>query len=301
MLKRITLAVILVTAVSVCAFAGEGSDTIGACRLMPELRYSFNETPMDTEYGYYFDPDLLYNHYTFREHTATLGATWGATDNLALYAFVGAVIDSSLEGTADVYINPTAGYMDMRSKIDPDNGLTCGLGIRGTFWRSSGGLYCGGGASVAYSSTEFDGIFGHGEKTVPGYSVSYTYIIRDKFRLRNLAATADLHAGWTFKDIGLTPYLGVEYRWSKVYVKEIGQGRFVKFNARERKPVGVYVGLDYRIKDRVNVNLEGHMINRWGASASIGLLFDLCGKPAPEPEPAPAPVIEPKLEPMSSK
>ncbi len=29
-----------------------------------------------------------------------------------------------------------------------------------------------------------------------------------------ITLTPDIHAGWHFKDIGLTPYLGVEYRWA---------------------------------------------------------------------------------------
>ncbi len=41
------------------------------------------------------------------------------------------------------------------------------------------------------------------------------------------------------------------------------------------------------------------MLDRWGVSASVGYLFDICGKPAVAPAPVPAPVIEPKLEPMT--
>jgi hypothetical protein len=290
---------------SMSALAGEGSDTIGACKLMPELRYSYYEVPMVTEQGNLFNGfvyDKADQDYNAREHSAVFGLTWGVTDNLDLSTFAGARISSNLKGTQSIDFGPPLGAVDSETLLNPDEGFTCGLVIKGTFWRSPGGFYLGGGASVVYGITEFRGVSLYGEKTVGASFIEFLAIDESYIQEQNLAAVADLHAGWNFKNIGLTPYLGVEYRWNKAYIKGEDSGNnSVDITLREEKPVGVYVGLDYRIGDRLNVNLESHLINRWGGSVSVGYLFDLCGPPAPIPPVVPEPVIEPKLEPMSSK
>jgi hypothetical protein len=301
----ISLISILALVFSMPAFAGEGSDTIGACRLMPELRYSYYETPMVTDNWSFFDllKEPVDVDWRAKEHSAVVGLTWGAMDNLDLYTFVGARICSELEATNDDFPTGTTTTGDFRAEFDLDTGFTCGLGVRGTFFRADNGFYVGGGASVTYALT-------HGHKDYEEYvDGTLIYDAIDNgfyYQEQNLAAVADLHAGWNFKNIGLTPYVGAEYRWNKAYVKEKYDFAYTPdhydITFREQKPVGVYVGLDYRIGNRLNLNLEGHMINRWGGSFAVGYLFDICGKPEPYvPAPAPAPPIEPKLEPMSFK
>jgi hypothetical protein len=274
---------------SLSAFAGEGSDTIGACKLAPEIRYSYFNTPTTFERGYqgFFGDNMT------TEHSVTVGLTWGVADNLDLYGFAGARIGSILIGRTTIDMG---GPLDRKVQFDPHEGFTCGLGVRGTFWRSPGGLYVGGGASVTYGEVTFRDLTGYGNN---GHAVTVAFM-RGYFKEQNLAAAADLHAGWNLKNIGLTPYLGVEYRWNKVYLESERYDNLV-FTFREQEPVGVYVGLDYLIRDRLNLNLEGHMINRWGGSVTLDYRFDICGAPIVVPAAAPEPVIEPKLEPMSSK
>ncbi len=290
MFKKIILGALLIAAFSTVAFAGEGSDTLGACKLMPELRYSYYDTPV-----YSHDVHISNQHLDWRarEHSAVVQLNWGVIDNLDLYIFVGGRICATEYGKIHV-----AGDK-YEYDFDLGDGLTTGLGVRGTFWRFGNGLYLGGGASFTYALT-------NGKRPmkldINGIRV-WNSIDDDGIYIKeqNFAVVADLHAGWNFKNIGLTPYLGVEYRWNNAYVLAQGIGMPGHDTAvfRTEYPVGVYVGVDYLIANRLNLNLEGHMINRWGGSASIGYVFDICGAPEPEPAPAPAPVIEPKLEPMS--
>jgi hypothetical protein len=286
--KKIMLAVFLVVALSTVAFAGEGSDTLGACKLMPELRYSYFETPTN---GDTFAGGL---DWEMREHDAIFQLSWGALNNLDLYAFVGGRICAEVAGFYDDGVNTHEIVFDV------GEGVTTGLGVRGTFWRSSGCFYVGGGASFTYAQT-------HGKRGIKMYEngVVFWDSLPDGgvyFNEQHFSVTADLHAGWNFAAIGLTPYLGVEYRWinDNVTTKNIGTPVHSMYVFREKYPVGVYVGLDYLIANRLNLNLEGHMINRWGGSVGVGYVFDICGAPEAAPvAPAPAPVIEPKLEPMS--
>ncbi len=295
MLKRLVLAAFLVAAFSVCALAGEGSDTLGACKLMPELRYSYFETPMvNHDIGIGTNGTSEYFDWWARDHAATVGVTWGVIDNLDLYTFVGARICYTMEGRASIY------PVDFKEVFEFGSGFTCGLGVRGTFWRSPNGFYVGGGTSVTYALT-------HGKRHLKIYEAGVLVwdSLSDEgyyFQEQNLAVVADLHAGWHIKNTGLTPYFGVEYRLNQAYVK----ARSIYIDGSdcttfyEKYPVGVYVGLDHMIAERLYLNVEAHMINRWGGTATIGYVFDICGKPEPVPvAPAPAPVIEPKLEPMS--
>ncbi len=303
MMRKAFFVSLIVLVFSLPALAGEGSDTIGACRLMPELRYSYYEIPLAHDYNVRdFNGDQVDTAWRTKEHSAVVGVTWGVIDNLDLYTFVGARICSTIEGTADDVLTGTTDRADLKYVFDLGTSFTCGLGVRATFWRSPGGFYVGGGASVTYSVT-------HGKKHLRFYEDGVLVLdsLDDDgayFQEQNLAAVADLHVGWNFKGIGLTPYLGGEYRWNKAYVRErsiVLPGHY-DLTFREEIPFGVYVGLDYLINNRLYLNLEGHMVNRWGGSMTVGYQFDICGKPEPvAPAPAPAPVIEPKLEPMSIK
>ncbi len=220
---------------------------------------------------------------------------WGPFDNLDIYAFVGARLASRMDSTLQI------GPMKQTIVFDLGNGLLTGVGVKGTFYRSPSGFYVGGGASFEYAQTNRDlpikiyvyNVLAVDTRSAPAYSE------------RDMAATADLHAGWCFEKVGLTPYVGVEYRWNRedFDARAFGFGYpLLDLTAREKHPVGVYVGVDYAIKDRLFVNVEGHMVDRWGGSLSIGYKFDICGKttPAVAPAVAPAPPAPaPTLTPMS--
>jgi len=296
MVKRTALAVLLVAVFAIGAFAGEGSDTIGACRLMPELRYSYYETPVTShDFSVDIDGDVSYPDWRQKEHDAVAQLTWGVTDNLDLFTFVGVRICPTFEGGV------SAGGDDFDFIVDPVGaGFTCGLGVKGTFWRSPSGFYAGGGASIVYGVSNHKNPF----KIYINDVLDFDSIADRGVYLteQELAVTADLHAGWSFEKIGLTPYVGVEYRWYDVYLDtHIPPALGIPEECasfREKNPVGVYVGVDYLIANRVKLNLEGHMINRWGGSFSVGYVFDICGAPEVVVPPV-APVIEPKIEPMS--
>jgi hypothetical protein len=289
MAKKIFFVSLILLVVSASAFAGEGSDTIGACKLLPQLRYSYYEADMSLNRD---TIPSVYDNLDWRKkvHTATLQVNYGIIDNLDVFAFVGARLAG--EKSAE---EMTVGRGERDFRFDLGSGFTCGVGVKGTFYRMDNGLYFGGGAAFEYSAntkirdleTTFGGITRSDDDSGLHWADSdYTII-------------ADLHAGWAFKKIGLTPYVGVEYLWNREYMKLIEFDN--KYTGSTDTPVGVYVGLDYLVNDRIYFNAEGHMIDRWGGSVSVGLLFDLCEKPAPAPAPVPAPVIEPKLEPMSLK
>jgi hypothetical protein len=106
---------------------------------------------------------------------------------------------------------------------------------------------------------------------------------------------ADLHAGWHIKNTGLTPYIGVEYRYAWV---EFDQHHENTIDMENHYPVGAYVGLDYYINDRFYLNVEGHMVDRWGVNVGVGYLFDICPKPAPVAPAPELPETSPAITPM---
>ncbi len=291
------IAMVAGMAFSVFAFAGEGSDTIGACRLMPELRYAYYYTPVNLtthppETVIVFEDD----DWNVREHNLTLQVNYGITNNIDVYGFFGARI-AVKRGEETIFIRRATERAD---EFDLGTGIMAGAGIKATFYRAPNGLYVGGGASFTYAFSNDDV---HLRNYVGGTLVEDSGDAGIFYKEREMAATADLHAGWHFKEIGLTPYVGVEYRWVRedLVAEKLGEPNdFNNFSTAAKNPVGVFVGVDYTPDGNFFINLEGQMIKRWGGSVSIGYAFDLCGKPAPAPAPAPvAPPIEPKLEPMS--
>jgi hypothetical protein len=296
MMKKLFLISLFVIILSVSAFAGEGSDTIGACRLLPELRYSYYETPMRVTLNPESSVSLpsYDDDWKLKEHDVTLQVTYGLTDNIDLYTFVGARLGAEKSGSSSRLITAR---LSQENVFDLDSGFICGGGIKGTFYRAPNGFYFGGGLSFTFAVT--DNHVSLRTSTNGGPYVKAPIVYRDT----DYAVTADLHAGWHIKDTGLTPYLGVEYRYEQeyLYAYKLGDANFVNdYRMESEKPVGVVVGLDYMANDRLYFNLEAQMVKRWGGSFSVGYMFDLCAVPV-IPATVPAPVPAPVLVPMSMK
>ncbi len=300
MRKMILFVCIALLALSAFAYAGEGSDTIGACKLMPELRYSYYETPVKiTSHPWTVFPTNYGGDWKVKEHDVTLQVNYGVTDYLDIFAFAGARIEAEKSGEVNI-----GGRIprEERYVFDLGSSFLAGVGVKGTFYRAPNGFYVGGGASFAYTFTN-DHL--HLKTRIDGIPISDFGDAGIFYRETEMSATADLHAGWHIADTGLTPYVGVEYRWARedLIAKANGFGNDINnYTTEAQNPVGVFVGVDYMPIKGLYINLEGQMIKRWGGSLSVGYMFDLCAKPAPAPAPAPvAPPIEPKLEPMSFK
>ncbi len=81
-----------------------------------------------------------------------------------------------------------------------------GVGVKATFFRADNGLYVGGGALFTHSfSNDYEVDVYNGGVLTATWDVT-----TDIYRL-----TPELHAGWHIGDTGLTPYIGVDYVWSK--------------------------------------------------------------------------------------
>ncbi len=300
MIKRtLLLAGLLLMALSVGASAGEGSDTVGACKMLPQLRYSFSNPLWDNHHYTVnglnrgdLDNEFEISQY---DHLYYVQLNLGVTDYVDVYTMIG-TLSKRLEEDAKYPIVWGAAD-EFRWVNNNPPGFFWGAGIKGTFYRSDAGLYIGAGASftearisnVTYKQIE-DGVQTLDSKRSGERGAWHEY---------NLYA--DLHAGWHIKDTGLTPYVGMQYRWGWAEMKFYAAtpGQWTEYYQPEN-PWGAYVGVDYYLNDRLSVNVQGNLVNRWGVDVGVGYRFDLCGKPEPlPPAPAPAPVIEPKLEPMS--
>ena len=254
--------------------AGEGSDTIGKCNLLPQLRYSYTSNDFDCE-----EPGgNIFDFGKYDTHSVYLQVDYGICDYFDIYALVGVSFidpDTSSYDIGDATI--------LSFDLDYDPGIFWGVGVRGTFYRADSGFYVGAGVNFTHMYADLTA-----KAYINGVLTDSTSGDLNEYNLY-----ADLHAGWHFKNIGLTPYIGVEYRqvWAEL---DMG-GRMEMDN---HNPVGPYVGFDYYINDRLYINAEGHMVDRWGANIGIGYLFDICPKPAPTvvtPEP---PVTSPTMTPM---
>ena len=298
MMKKLLLISLLLLIFSVPAFAGEGSDTIGACRLLPELRYSYYETPMRVTLNP--ESSILLPSYDdnwrLKEHDVTLQVTYGLTDNIDVYTFLGARLGAEKTGSSSMIIG-TTGRLPQENVFDLGSGFICGAGVKGTFYRAPNGFYFGGGLSFTFAVTDNHVNFRTSTNGGPYVDAPI------KYRDTDYAVTADLHAGWHIADTGLTPYLGVEYRYEQeyLYAYKLGDANSVNdYRMESEKPVGVVVGVDYMANDRLYFNLEAQMVKRWGGSFSVGYMFDLCAVPV-VPATVPAPVPVPVLVPMSMK
>ncbi len=280
MLKRVALATLLVLALSTFAFAGEGSDTIGACKMLPQLRYGYSVSNWETDSAIAFP----YTDWDISAHNYYAQLNWGVHPNIDIYALVGGR-SVCAESEFDV----------LTVKTDSVPMFLWGFGVKGTFYRADSGFYVGAGLLFTHSFSDDFSL----KTYVNGVLVSETDEIFSRYVIK---VTPDIHVGWNFKNIGLTPYLGVDYTWGRAITKfEIAPGFSEEIQHDLEHPFGIYGGIDYYLNDKLYINVEGrsNFVNGWGVETGIGYKFDICGAPAPAPEPIPAPVIEPKLEPMS--
>ncbi len=281
MFKRsLLLALSLLLAFSLTAFAGEGSDTVGGGKLLPQLRYGYSATDWDT-----VERSMSgWRDWDVNTHSYYAQVNWGILNNVDLVGLVGGqslAMDSSFAGI-DV---ETDGWVPM---------FMWGLGVKATFFRADNGFYVGGGALFTHSfSRDFEM-----DQYIAGVWFRSFDVYMNVYRL-----TPELHAGWHIGDTGLTPYIGVDYTWLRASSDWAQVG--LPANAWDASfhmddPVYMFVGLDHQITDRLYLNVEGrtNFGGGWGIEGGIGYMFDICAKPV-APAPAPAPVIEPKLEPMS--
>jgi hypothetical protein len=270
----VTLSIMLLFSFS--AFAGEGSDTVGGGKLLPQLRYGYSVFDWETHSIAATD----FEDWDITAHNYFAQLNWGVLNNLDLIALVGGRSLSLSSDYQDRF------YEEFKARSVP--AFMWGLGFRTTFFRADNGLYVGGGALFTHSFTnDFDLKY-------------YEDGVLDSEYRATLSAymlTPEIHAGLHIKDTGLTPYLGADYTWSRA-VTEIDGGGDIE--SRLENPFFMFVGIDYLMNDRLYLNVEGrsNFVDGWGVEAGIGYMFDICAKPAP-PVVEPAPPIEPKLEPMS--
>jgi hypothetical protein len=268
--KSLLLALSLLLVCSFSAFAGEGSDTVGGGKLLPQLRYGYSATEWHTnDVGTFYDWD-------FGSHDYYAQLNWGVFDNLDVFALVGG---------RSIRMETQGGTLV--GNADTTGTLLWGFGVKGTFFRADNGFYVGGGAFFTHSlATGF---------TLSQYNAGVPFGEFD-FEYSAYTITPELHAGWHIKDTGLTPYIGVDYTSSRAKLESAGIDAVLRMD----DPVYMFAGLDHYITDRLYLNVEGrtNFTGGWGIGGGIGYLFDICPKPAP-PVVEPAPVIEPKLEPMS--
>ena len=277
--KLFVFSVILLFILPFYSFAGEGSDTIGACKILPQLRYAYTDNDFESNYP---SAELL-KVGRYVTHSAYLQVDMGTCDYFDIYGLIGA---SFIHTDAGLTMDMGGGlYYIWKQYYDP--GFMFGLGIKGTFFRADNGFYVGAGALFTHLAADTEIKLTLTDPT-PGIYTNKGKLIENNFY-------ADLHVGWHFKNIGLTPYVGVEYRqvWAR-FKKPLFKATI---DLENHHPVGVYAGLDYFINDRLYLNVEGHAIDRWGVNAGIGYLFDICGKPAPVVAPV-IPESEPVLTPM---
>jgi hypothetical protein len=276
-----TLAFVLMF--SLFAFAGEGSDTIGACKLLPQLRYSYSVS----DWRKFSQDGNTFRNWDTRTNDYYLQANWGIFNNVDVIALIGG---ESLCAESGQLIGVTAvTFNELKAKHAPM--FLWGVGFKATFFRADNGFYVGGGALFTHALSNHFEV----DSYVNGVHTGETDYTRRDYKL-----VPELHVGYHFKNIGLTPYLGVDYVWAKSHIEEVDD-EDNDSNYFIEHPVNMFGGLDYFLNDKLYINVEGrtNFIDGWGVGTGVGYLFDICGAPAPAPEPIPAPVIEPKLEPMS--
>ncbi len=79
----VTLALMLVFSLS--AFAGEGSDTVGGGKLLPQLRYGYSVSDWET----HSRQPSVFSHWEVDAHNYYAQVNWGILNNVDLVALVG--------------------------------------------------------------------------------------------------------------------------------------------------------------------------------------------------------------------
>jgi hypothetical protein len=275
-----TLAFLL--AFSLFAFAGEGSDTIGACKLQPQLRYEYSVSRWEK-----FSQDgNTFDDWNARTNDYYLQVNWGIFNNFDLIALIGGE-SVCAESESDLTVT-APNIVGLKAKHAPR--FMWGVGFKATFFRADNGFYVGGGALFTHAlSDRYD-------------LASYTNGVHTgdtSYSRRDYKLVPELHVGYHFKNIGLSTYLGVDYVWARSHVERTSDD--ASFDLFVERPVYMFYGLDYYLNDKLYFNVESrtNFGEGWGVGGGIGYKFDICGAPAPAPAPIPEPVIEPKLEPMS--
>ena len=288
MLKKTFIITIgLLLAIPVFALAGEGSDTIGECQLLPQLRYSYTDNNFDPSGSIMGFSADLFDVGEYASHSAYIQLDYGITNDLDVYALIGVNFIDSVTGR---FTSGLAAPINHSFKPDYDPGLLWGVGVRRTICRSKNGFYFGAGihfthilANMDYKYYQNNALvdWGHGD-------------------LNEYNLYGDFHIGWHFKQIGLTPYIGVEYRqvWAELNLESSPLPNRYSINLENHHPVGPYVGFDYYINNKLYINAEGHMVDRWGVGFGIGYLFDICPKPAPVAPAPELPETSPAITPM---
>jgi len=268
-LLLLTLSLLLVFSLS--AFAGEGSDTVGGGKLLPQIRYDFTSNDWRT------NDTGVFRDWDFDAHSYYAQVNWGIMENVDLIVLLGG---------RDVRLESEAPGFDFYGVTGPS--LLVGLGTKVTFFRADNGFYAGGGALFTASFAD----------KFCGTQYTGGMVSRWDWNYSVYSIVPELHVGYHFKNIGLTPYLGVDG-----IIAEAHSDYDAAFNAtwHPENPVYMFAGIDYYLNDKLYINVEGrtNFVDGWGVGTGVGYVFDICPKPAPAPEPEPAPVIEPKLEPMS--
>jgi hypothetical protein len=278
--KSLLLALSLLLVVSVSAFAGEGSDTVGGGKLLPQLRYGYSAT----EWGTHSPYAASFRDWDVDAHSYYAQLNWGILNNVDLIGLVGG---------RSLSLGSVSSLTGATVESDWASMFMWGLGVKATFFRADNGLYVGGGALFTHSfSNDLDARVYTAAGVLSGwYDVD----------LSVYTLTPELHAGWHIGDTGLTPYIGVDYTWLRAMSEWVGVPAGPgEIKYRMNDPAYMFVGLDHHITDRLYLNFEGrtNFSGGWGIEGGIGYMFDICAKPAPAPV-EPAPPIEPKLEPMS--
>jgi len=134
LLVSITFSFMLVLALS--AFAGEGSDTVGGGKLLPQLRYGYGVGDWETN----TTSDGPFHDWEVDGHNYYMQVNWGIFNNIDLIALVGG---RSLCSKSEVGL--------FRVKTERIPMFLWGLGTKMTFFRADNGFYVGGGVLLTGS------------------------------------------------------------------------------------------------------------------------------------------------------
>lgn len=215
MCKRVTLTIVLIIAFATGVWAGEGSDTVGGGKLLPQLRYGYGVSTWKTN-DTITNPPLTSPEYS--SHRYYDQANWGILENVELVALAGGK-SFTMEDSATLVV-PGIGFFSTGETTEWADSFMWGLGVRGTFWRSDRGLYVGGGALFTHTrATDYGATFFVSAEIPPIPPITMEIVFGDIFRTDIYQLTADLHAGWHIGDTGLTPYAGVDYTWARMHTE----------------------------------------------------------------------------------